>query len=314
MAGRVEGAEMFALTYDEYGDPSVLRVTTVPEPHAGPGEVRIAVRAAGVNPVDWKIRSGYLKDMMPVEFPAIPGSDAAGVVDEVGEGVEGVGVGDEVFGSGQGVSAEFAVLDHFTAKPAAMSWEEAAGLPVAAETAQRALDILKPSAGQTLLIEGAAGGVGSVAAQFAIADGVRVIGTASESNHDYLRSLGVIPTTYGPGLKERVAEPAPEGVDAALDTAGKGSLPDLVEITGSPGKVVTIADFEAAKYGVRVTAGMGGEPRAWHALPKAARLFEQGELRVAVDSVFPLAEAAKAHERSEGGHVSGKIILKVTQA
>jgi NADPH:quinone reductase-like Zn-dependent oxidoreductase len=304
---------MFALAFDEYGDPSVLHMTELPEPHAGPGEVRIAVRAAGVNPVDWKVRAGYMQEVMPVVFPAIPGMDAAGVVDEVGEGVEGVGVGDEVFGSGSGVAAEYAVLAHFAAKPASMSWAQAAALPAPAETAQRALGLLgPPAAGQTLLIEGAAGGVGSTAAQFALADGVTVIGTASPGNHDRLRSLGVIPTTYGPGLVERVAELAPGGVDYVLDTAGKGSMPDLIAIAGDPAKVITIADFSAAQSGVRVT-GAGMDPQRFDALPKAARLFEDGELAIAIDSQFPLAETAKAHERSEGGHVTGKIVLTVAQ-
>ena len=304
---------MFALAFDEYGDPSVLHMTELPEPHAGPGEVRIAVRTAGVNPVDWKVRAGYMQEVMPVVFPAIPGMDAAGVVDEVGEGVEGVGVGDEVFGSGSGVAAEYAVLAHFAAKPASMSWAQAAALPAPAETAQRTLGLLgSPAAGQTLLIEGAAGGVGSTAAQFALADGVTVIGTASPGNHDHLRSLGVIPTTYGPGLVERVAELAPGGVDYVLDTAGKGSMPDLIAIAGDPAKVITIADFSAARYGVRVT-GAGMDPQRYEALSKAARLFEHGELAIAIDSQFPLAETAKAHERSEGGHVTGKIVLTVAQ-
>jgi NADPH:quinone reductase-like Zn-dependent oxidoreductase len=288
-------------------------MTELPEPHAGPGEVRIAVRTAGVNPVDWKVRAGYMQEVMPVVFPAIPGMDAAGVVDEVGEGVEGVGVGDEVFGSGSGVAAEYAVLAHFAAKPASMSWAQAAALPAPAETAQRTLGLLgSPAAGQTLLIEGAAGGVGSTAAQFALADGVTVIGTASPGNHDRLRSLGVIPTTYGPGLVERVAELAPGGVDYVLDTAGKGSMPDLIAIAGDPAKVITIADFSAAQSGVRVT-GAGMDPQRFDALPKAARLFEDGELAIAIDSQFPLAETAKAHERSEGGHVTGKIVLTVAQ-
>ncbi|WP_326731695.1 NADP-dependent oxidoreductase [Streptomyces phaeochromogenes] len=303
---------MFALTFPEYGPPSVLEVATVPEPHAGQGQVRIKVRTAAVNPFDWKIRAGYLRDMMPTQFPATVGSDAAGVIDEVGEGVEGVSVGDEVFGVGQNATAEYTVLDHFVAKPTALSFEQAAGIPAVAETALRTLNLLNPAAGQTLLIDGAAGGVGSIAAQFAIADGVTVIGTASEANHDYLRSLGVVPTTYGPGLEARVAELAPGGIDAALDTAGKGSLPDLVKITGTPDKVVTIADFSAAEHGVQLTTGMG-ETQPQLALEKALQLFEQGKLTVAVDSLFPLEEAAKAHERSEGGHVSGKIILTVAR-
>lgn len=301
---------MFALMFAEYGQASVLHTSTVAEPHAGPGQVRVKVIAASVNPFDWKVRAGYFKDMMPTVFPVIPGSDAAGVVDEVGAGVPGVAVGDDVLGSGDGTCAEFAVLDHFIPKPAALSWEQAAALPLQAETALRTLEILKPTAGQTLLIDAAAGGVGSTAAQFAIADGITVIGTASESNHGYLRSLGVIPTTYGAGLPERVAQLAPHGVDVVLDAAGQGSLQELIHIAGSPQKVVTIADFSAAQYGVRITSG-STEPRAFHALAKAVELFEDGKLSVAIDSVFSLADAAKAHERSATGHLSGKVIVKV---
>jgi NADPH:quinone reductase-like Zn-dependent oxidoreductase len=300
---------MLALSYAKYGDPSVLELRQLPEPHAGPGEVRIAVRAAGVNPTDWKFRSGLLKDAFPMRLPAIVGFEASGVIDEVGAGVDGVRVGDEVFGVGSATSAEFAVLDHFSHKPAALSWEQAAGLALVAETALRGLELLGVASGQTLLIEGAAGGVGSAAAQFAIARGLSVIGTASEPNHEYLRSLGVVPTTYGPGLRNRVAVLAPGGIDVVLDAAGKGSLKNLVAIAGGPEKVVTLADFSAAEHNVRLTVA----PGAFHALPEAARLFEEGRYTVAVDSQFGLADAAKAHERSEAGHLRGKIILKIAE-
>ncbi|AKG42990.1 NADP-dependent oxidoreductase [Streptomyces xiamenensis] len=301
---------MRALTYTDYGDPSVLRVTEQPEPHAGPGQVRIAVRAAAVNPIDWKIRRGLFDETSPLAFPAIPGTDAAGVVDEVGSGVAGVSVGDEVFGSGQSASAQYAVLDHYTVKPAELTWEQASGLPVTSETAMRALRLLGVTTGQTLLIEGAAGGVGSAAAQFAVANGITVIGTASDRNQDYLRSLGVLPTTYGAGLRERVAQLAPQGVDAVFDTAGSGSLPELIEIAGDPGRVVSIADFSAPQHGARVTSAMSDEP-AYDALPQAADLAREGRFTVAIDSEYPLDAGAKAHERSEGGHVRGKIVLTV---
>lgn len=296
---------MLAVTYRKFGDPSVLEVTTMPDPHAGPGQVRIAVRAAGVNAFDWKVRAGRFRDAFETVFPAIPGLEAAGVVDEVGEGVQGIGAGDNVFGLGARTNAELAVLDHFAVKPAALSWPRAGGLAVAAETAVRALEILRPASGQTLLIEGAAGAVGSTAAQIARAGGVTVIGTASEANQGFLRSLGVLPTTYGPGLPARVAALAPDGVDLVLDTSGRGSLDELIEIAGSPGNVVTIANFSAAEHGVRVTT----RTSAFHALPEAARLAEEGKLIPAIDSEFPFADAAKAHERSQGGHVRGKIVL-----
>lgn len=298
---------MLAVTFAKFGDPSVLELTTMPDPHAGSGQVRIAVRAAGVNPFDWKVRAGNFRDAFMTKFPAIPGLEAAGVVDEVGEGVQGIRPGDDVFGLGARTNAEFAVLDHFTVKPTALNWPQAGGLAVAAETAVRVLDMIHLTAGQTLLIEGASGAVGSTAAQIARAAGATVIGTASASNQDFLRSLGVLPTPYGPGLPERVAALAPHGVDAVFDTSGRGSLGELIEIAGTPGHVVTIANYSAAEHGVRVTS----RTQAFHALPEAARLAEEGKLIPAIDSEFPLAEAAQAHERSQAGHVRGKIVLLV---
>jgi NADPH:quinone reductase-like Zn-dependent oxidoreductase len=280
-------------------------MSTSPTP--GPGQIRVAVRAAGVNPVDWKIRSGAMQQYMPVQLPYVPGSDVAGVVDEVGRGVGGVAVGDEVFGFALGGgSAEYAVLEHFAARPAGMSWAEAAALPVAVETAVRTLNLLDVSSGQTLLINGAAGGVGTVAVQFARARGA-VIGTASPANHDFLRSLGATPTMYGAGLVQRVRALAPTGVDFALDVAGRGALPELIELTGSAERLLTIADPQAQQYGVPYTGG-GGQ-RSYEALAEAARLFTQGRFSLPVERTFPLADAPEAHRISEEGHVRGKLVL-----
>jgi NADPH:quinone reductase-like Zn-dependent oxidoreductase len=297
-----------ALQVARFGPPEVLRVVDVDEPHAGPGQIRVAVRAAGVNPVDWKIRSGAMQQYMPVQLPYVPGSDVAGVVDEVGRGVGGVAVGDEVFGFALGGgSAEYAVLEHFAARPAGMSWAEAAALPVAVETAVRTLNLLDVSSGQTLLINGAAGGVGTVAVQFARARGATVIGTASPANHDFLRSLGATPTMYGAGLVQRVRALAPTGVDFALDVAGRGALPELIELAGSAERVLTIADPQAQQYGVPYTGG-GGQ-RSYEALAEAARLFTQGRFSLPVERTFPLADAPEAHRISEEGHVRGKLVL-----
>lgn len=299
---------MKALQYAEYGEPSVLRVVDVNEPHAGPGQIRVAVKAVGINPVDWKLRKGVYK----AGLPAITGSDIAGVVDEIGDGVTDVTVGDEVFGVAvSGGAAEYAVVENYAVKPAGMPFEEAAGLPVPVETAARALQVLGLSSGQTWLINGAAGGVGSAAVQLARVRGATVIGTASAGNHDYLRSLGAVPTTYGGGLPARVKELAPQGVDAALDTSGRGALPDLIEITGSPERVVTIADPQAGQYGVPYTSGRSGESRAWHALAEAAELWERGQFSMPVAQTFPLADGPQAHRLSEEGHVRGKLVLLV---
>jgi NADPH:quinone reductase-like Zn-dependent oxidoreductase len=300
-------AAMRALRYTEYGGPEVLALGEAPEPHAGPGQVRIAVRASSVNPIDHKVRSGAM-GVDPAALPKIPGVDAAGVVDEVGPGVDGVAVGDAVLGLGSATAAELAVLDLFTAKPETMGWAEAAALPLGAETAARALDLLGVSEGMTLLVEGAAGGVGSAAVQLAVARGATVIGTASQRNHDYLRRLGAVPTTYGEGLADRVRELAPGGVEAVLDTAGKGSLPQLVRLVDEPAQVVSIADFSAPEHGARVTSG--GQ-RATYALAEAVRLHGEGRFAVEVERTFPLAEGAQAHRLSENGHVRGKLVLLV---
>src|SRR3954452_15124795 len=227
---------MKAVSFAEYGGPEVLQVNDVDEPEPGPGQIRIAVRAAGVNPIDWKIRSGAMSQSMPLELPAIDAREAAGVVDAVGPDVEGVAVGDEVFGfASGGAAAEKALLSAWAAKPRNVSFEEAAGLPVAVETSIRVFTLLGGVGdGDTIVIDGAAGGVGVAAVQLAVARGARVIGTASEGNHDFLRSLGAEPTTYGAGMVERIRALAPDGVDLAFDTAGKGAIPDLIELTGDP--------------------------------------------------------------------------------
>src|SRR3954451_7555587 len=300
---------MRAVTFTDYGGPEVLHVAEAEDPNAGPGQVRIAVRASGVNPIDWKARSGMLREVMPVEFPVIDGYEAAGVVDEMGDGVEGVSTGEEVFGFAvAGAAAEYAVLDDFARKPAGLSFEEAAGLPVAVETSVRVFNVLGGlSAGQTIVINGAAGGVGAVAVQLAVARGARVIGTASESNHEFLRSLGAEPTTYGDGMAERIRALAPDGGDLAFDTAGRDGFPDLIELTGDPGRVATIAGFQAAELGVKVTGGSEG--RALEGLTEATALIESGRLEVPIERAFTFAEAPEAHRLSEQGHVRGKLVL-----
>jgi NADPH:quinone reductase-like Zn-dependent oxidoreductase len=246
---------------------------------------------------------------MPVELPAVDGREAAGVVDEVGADVTDVAPGDEVFGFAVGgAAAEYAVLDDYTVKPAALPWEEAAALPVAVETSVRVFNLLGGvGAGQTLVINGAAGGVGTAAVQLAKARGARVIGTASERNHEFVRSLGAEPTTYGDGMVERIRALAPDGVDLAFDTAGQGGVPDLITLTGDPTRVATIADFGAAALGVKVTGG--AVARAVEALPEAAALIEAGRLHVPVAQTFTFAEAGEAHRVSQEGHVRGKLIL-----
>jgi NADPH:quinone reductase-like Zn-dependent oxidoreductase len=301
--------------FAEYGDPDVLSVAEVEEPRAGAGQVRIAVRAAGVNIGDCNLRAGRLAGFVPLVLPHVPGIDAAGVVDQVGPGVPDVRVGDEVFGSTDlavlgGAAAEYAVLTAWAAKPAELSWEQAGGAAANVETATRALDRLDVGPGTTLLVEGAAGGVGTVAVQLARARGATVVGTARPVNHEFLAGLGAIPVAYGAGLADRL----PGGVNAVLDCVGSGSLADLVAIAGGPQRVVTIADPRAGELGVefsRVVGPGANAPLALHGLAAAATLAREGRFTVPLAAVHPLAEAAEAHRLSETGHARGKIVLTV---
>ncbi|WP_443035068.1 NADP-dependent oxidoreductase [Streptomyces sp. BE133] len=308
---------MFAMQYHRYGGSEVLCMEEVEEPHAGPGQVRIAVRATGVTPVDWYLRSGMLRDIATLDFPHIPGMDAAGIVDEVGEGVTGTAVGDEVFGlvpfvDQGGAAAQYAVLEAWAPKPQSWSFEEAGGAAGNIDTAMRVLEALEAAEGMTLLIDGAAGGVGTITAQLAQARGLDVIGTASKGNHGFLDQLGVVPVTYGAGLADRLAPLAPHGVDVVLDAAGKGSLGELVAIAGDPHRVVTIADFDADRHGVRFSRSQAGESPGWAGLPLAADLADLGRLTVPLHAVFPLKETATAHDASATGHARGKIVITVS--
>jgi NADPH:quinone reductase-like Zn-dependent oxidoreductase len=268
--------------------------------------VRIAVRAAGVNPVDWRIREGQILKAHPIRLPSGVGLDAAGVVDEIGEGVEGVEIGDRVFGEGADTYAEFAVLAAWARMPEGLSFDEAAGYPSVVETALRIIGQVGVQAGQTLLVSGASGGVGSAVLQIARDRGITVIGTAGAANQDYLRSLGALATTYGPGLVDRVCRLGP--VDAALDLAGSGVIPELLELTGDPYRVISIADLSAPQFGVRFSGEAGSVPAA---LAEAAALIARGKLHIPVDQTYTLAEAAKAHIDSRAGHARGRSVILI---
>ncbi|MGW8883211.1 NADP-dependent oxidoreductase [Streptomyces sp. NPDC055749] len=302
---------MEAIVYERFGGPEVLHLAWVDEVHPGPGQVRVQVRATVVNPIDYKIRHGWLEQVFPTPLPATPGIEFAGVVDETGEGVTAFAPGDEVLGmSATGSYATHALADvrAIASKPAELSWEAAAALPVASATAARVLDELSVTEGDTLLLHGAAGAVGSAAVQLATARGATVIGTASPANHDYLRVLGAVPVAYGEGLTDRVHQVAPQGVDAVFDASGRGALPDSIELRGgTTDRIVTIADPDAGKLGVRFSSG-GGVPGG-ELLEDNARLAAMGELKVPVAQTFALSDAAKAHGLSEAGHVRGKLVL-----
>jgi NADPH:quinone reductase-like Zn-dependent oxidoreductase len=302
---------MKAAQFSEYGGPEVLKIVDLPDPHPGPGQVRIVVHAAGIGGTDWKLRQGVLN--FGAGLPQTTGRDVAGVVDQVGEGVTDVAVGDRVFGvsdDGAG-AAELALLTFRAVIPPSLGFVDAAGLPVALETATRALDQLGVASGGTLFINGASGGIGSTAVQLAVARGARVIGAASAANQDYLTLLGAEPLTYGDGMADRIGALAPGGVDVALDVAGNGVLPQLIELTGRSQDVVTLADFAGSKeHGVRFSNGFT-DGHAFHSLAKVGELIEAGRFWLPVDMTFPLAAITEAHRACEHGHVRGRLVLVV---
>jgi NADPH:quinone reductase-like Zn-dependent oxidoreductase len=305
---------MKAVQFSRFGGPEVLEIVELPDPHPhphpGPGQIRIAVRAVGISGTDPKLRSGELN--FGQGLPQTTGRDVAGIVDEIGAGVSGVAIGDRVFGlsdNGAG-AAELALLTYYAPIPSSLGFVEAAALPVALETATRSLDQLHVGPGVTLLINGAAGGIGNTAVQLAIARGARVIGTASIGNHNYLRGLGAEPVTYVEGMAERVRALAPNGVDVALDVAGGGVLPTLIDLAGGPQNVVELADIEGAKqHGVLFSNGFHGH--AFHALAEIGALIEAGRFWLPVERIFSLEQIAEAHRVSETGHVRGRLVLVV---
>lgn len=297
---------MKAVQFARFGGPEVLEIVDLPDPRPGAGEIRIRVGAAGVNPSDWKKRQG----LMDQELPQTLGHEAAGIVDAVGDGVAGIAVGDAVFGASPygADQAELAVLSYWAPVPDGLDLVRCAAIPVAAETAARALDQLGAGAGATLLINGASGSMGSAAVQLAVARGVRVIGTGSPGSHDALRALGAEPVAYGDGMPERVRDLVSTGVDLALDVAGSGVLPDLVALVGGPEHVITVADLDGAQQaGVRFSRGDPG--RATYVLAEVARMAAAGRFAVPVGRTFPLTDVARAHHVGESGRLRGKIVL-----
>lgn len=300
---------MRAVQYSSYGDPEVLQVVEVPEPQAGPGQVRVRVQAVGVNLFDAKRRSGMFAGGGPLERPVIPGLEAAGIVDQVGSDVVGTAIGDPVFGfTVGGASAESAVLSAWAAQPGGdFSPAQAAGLPVVAETATRVVDLLGVGAGDRVLVHGAAGGVGQAIVQLALLRGAVVVGTARPANHELLAGLGALPTAYGDQLVQRVRELLPAGPTAVADAAGT-QLDDLLALAPRPRDVVSIANFTAGSRGARVTQDRG-DARA--ALTQVAALVAAGRFTLRVSHSFDLAQAALAHRLVESRSAAGKIVLLV---
>lgn len=298
---------MRALQYRAYGGPEVLEWAEAPEPHAGPGQVRVAVRAASVNPLDWKILGGAMSGGEPRNEPGYLGFDAAGVVDEVGEGVTGVSVGDDVLGLGQQTHAEYAVLTAWAGKPAEVDWAVAAAAGVAGETSERGLRLLGVGPGSTVFIDGGAGGVGAIAVQLAVSRGARVIASAGPDNQDYLREIAATPVRYGDGVADRVRAAAGGRVDAVFDVAGRTPIEELTGLVPEPSQVVSIANVSAAAAGARVTAG-SADSQPTTALAEITERLRTNELVIKVQT-FPFDRAAEAFRISLGGHVRGKLVL-----
>jgi len=306
---------MKAAAFTTFGGPDVLRPHEVPTPEAGPGEVRVRVQAAGVMPFDTKLRAGLFPPAMTPGFPAspvIPGNEFAGVVDRIGPDVVGVAVGDAVLGFGTtGGYAEYVVApaDRIAPKPPRMPWAVAAALSGNGQGAYMALRQVRVGPGDVVLVHAAAGGFGTIAVQLAKAWGAAtVIGTASEANHAYLRSLGVAPVTYGPGLVDRVRTLAPRGVDAAIDAAGDDALRASVELVADRTRVVTmISDELAHELGLPAWSGERGGAR----LAELARLWDEGAFTLHIRATHPLARAADAHRDVETRHGRGKVVLTV---
>lgn len=300
-----------AVAFYSYGGPEVLRTIDVPDEQAGPGQVRVRVVTAGVNPVDCKLRAGFFAGKVDVTFPARLGNEFAGVVDQVGTDVAGVAVGSEVLGftAGQAYAQHVVVgAEQVAVKPAGLPWDVAGGLSAVGQTAYNALAELRVESGDIVLIHAAAGGVGTIATQLAHQRGAMVIGTARESNHDYLRSLGATPVTYGDGLADRVRELAPSGVDAVLDAIGGEAIDVSLDVAKDRDRIGTLASEDAqARYGIRRLRGT----RSAETLAELAELVAAGSLLLPVRNTFALTDAAAAHREVETGHVRGKIVLNV---
>ncbi|MFC4060641.1 NADP-dependent oxidoreductase [Planomonospora corallina] len=301
---------MKAAAFSEFGGPEVLRTMELETPEAGAGQVRVRVRTAGVQPFDVAVRQGWTPPGVSGGLPRVPGNEFAGVVDQVGAGVSGIAPGDEVLGFDLlNCYAEYVVVpaENVTAKPEGMSWEVAGGLTAGAQTASIAVEQLGVGEGDTLLVHAAAGAVGTAAVQLARLRGVRVVGTAREENHDYLRSLGAVPVAYGEGLEERVRRAAPQGVDAVIDGAGGQALEVSLRLA-EPERIITLVEHgRAAELGVQTTRGL----RLASRLAELAGLHVKGDLAWHVRRTYPLDRAADAHREVEGRHGRGKVVLTV---
>ncbi|KRV48239.1 alcohol dehydrogenase [Wenjunlia vitaminophila] len=300
-----------AVAFHQHGGPEVLRLIDVPEPRAGAGEVRIRVRAAGVQPVDIAVVGGQMPRGVQVSFPCTPGNEYAGVIDQVGEGVTGFRPGDEVLGFQVLNSYQELVVvpaDQVVTKPPTMPWEVAGGFTAPAQTAHVALTEMGTGPGDTVLVHGAAGAVGTIAVQLARLWGATVIGAAREHHHDHLRSLGALPVAYGDDFTARVRALAPRGVTVSLDGVGGAALDATLELVEDPRRITTLVEHaRAERLGIRTVPPRRSAAR----LAALVALHASGELAVRVRETFPLERAADAHRSLLAGGGPGKITLTV---
>jgi len=302
-----------AVRFDRYGDIDVLNVVDVERPVPGPGEVLVRVKAAGINPGEASIRKGLMHARWPATFPSGEGSDLAGVVEELGPGVEGFEVDEPVLGwtDRRASHAELVVVpaDQLTHKPAGVSWETAGALFIAGTTAYATVRAVRASSGDTVVVSGAAGGVGSLAVQLAVLAGAAVIGLAGESNHQWLLEHGAIPVAYGDGVADRIREVSDGHVDAFIDTFGSGYVALAVDELGvAPNRVDTIIDWEAGqRYGVKMEGTAAAASVG--VVAELAQLIDEGRLEMPIAKVYPLEDVRDAFRELEQRHTRGKIVL-----
>lgn len=310
---------MKAIVYHSYGDESVLALEEVDDPKVTADRALVRIHAAGVNPVDYHVRNGVMDSMLDVQFPVTPGWDMAGTVERIGYTAEGFAKGDEVLGYvtmdflHHGTYAEYiaAPLRTLVHKPAELSWEEAAGLPLAGLTAYQAVLKAGVERGQTVLVHGAAGGVGSLGIQILNILGAKVVGSSSAANLPFIEGFGATAVEYGEGLDDAVRSFAPDGVDVIVDYYGNGMLAasqHLLAEGRGPQNMVTVADGRAAiKMGAHV---IGVRPDTTH-LAQLAAWAAEGRLTVPVSRVLPLESAAEAHRLVKTGHARGKTVIRI---